>query len=400
MVVRVTVGPPAIRTAFFDRESLVEQIWSALERGSVLLVAPRRFGKTSIMHNLREYPRLGYRVFYIDTEDMGEPADLITEMMSLVLRISSKRGVLDRVKVPSRWLSQHFQDYVEETEFLGFKFKLRERLQEEWKQGAKEFEKVLGILDEPLVFITDELSLMANRMLQRKGKDETNEFLFWFRALRISQASEGRARFVIGGSIGFDRILMNADATASLNDLHVIKVGPFDDESAQRFVKELLRSEGLEATDELVAKILEVIEVPIPFFIQILISALKSHKLDFRLAELNVQVVDEVYQSRVLGTESRTYFEHYKRRLSEYYSPEDTDAAKAMLKGVAIADTLSSDQLYELYLEGGGDPNKESFIRLLSDLENDFYVEHDTSTGNYRFATKVLRDWWLRFTYV
>ena len=43
------VGPRAVGGGFYDREELVAQIWDQLEAGSVLFVAPRRFGKTSVM---------------------------------------------------------------------------------------------------------------------------------------------------------------------------------------------------------------------------------------------------------------------------------------------------------------------------------------------------------------
>lgn len=47
------VGPPATGERFYDREELIKQIWERLDSDNILFVAPRRFGKTSVMLNLQ-----------------------------------------------------------------------------------------------------------------------------------------------------------------------------------------------------------------------------------------------------------------------------------------------------------------------------------------------------------
>jgi hypothetical protein len=32
----------------------------------------------------------------------------------------------------------------------------------------------------------------------------------------------------------------------------------------------------------------------------------------------------------------------------------------------------------------------------MTDLENDFYIRFDADAHQYEFASKLLRDWWLR----
>jgi uncharacterized protein len=46
------VGPVVRRENCYGREQIVEIIWKKLKNGNVLLAAPRRFGKTSIMYRL------------------------------------------------------------------------------------------------------------------------------------------------------------------------------------------------------------------------------------------------------------------------------------------------------------------------------------------------------------
>ena len=66
---------------FYGREPLVNLIWEKLRVGNVLLAAPRRFGKTSVMYNLIDNPRWNYKLIHADLEPMIEPAELITQMV-------------------------------------------------------------------------------------------------------------------------------------------------------------------------------------------------------------------------------------------------------------------------------------------------------------------------------
>src|SRR3972149_4729695 len=47
-------GNPAIGADFIDREKEIAQILAALKKDNVLLIAPRRFGKTSIMRRMEK----------------------------------------------------------------------------------------------------------------------------------------------------------------------------------------------------------------------------------------------------------------------------------------------------------------------------------------------------------
>lgn len=71
----ITIGPPATGEDFFDRERLLEDIWEATAKGSVLLAAPRRVGKTSLMLRMRDECPEGCAVFFIEAEDFSSPED-------------------------------------------------------------------------------------------------------------------------------------------------------------------------------------------------------------------------------------------------------------------------------------------------------------------------------------
>ena len=61
------VGPPVRGKDFYGRAKFVDLVAAKLKAGHVLLAAPRRFGKTSVMYNLMDQPRWDYQVVHADS---------------------------------------------------------------------------------------------------------------------------------------------------------------------------------------------------------------------------------------------------------------------------------------------------------------------------------------------
>ncbi len=396
-MVLLIVGPPATKEAFFDREEVLERIWERLKVGSVLLAAPRRFGKTSVMLRMRDFSRNNAAVLYMDTEWISEPTDFIAEMMALLINENGE-GLLKKAKRISKHTLKFISETIEEAEISGVKIKLKKELQNNWQDKGRELLQIVDALDTQVIFVVDELPLMINRMLKKKGEDETEEFLFWLRALR-NPGPKGlnNARFIIGGSIGIEHILSRINAIASINDLEKIQVGEFDSATAKKFIKELLKNEGIKADEKLINKILESIEVPIPYFIQVLVSVLVNEASTLKINKINPELVDEVYKKRVLGVECRTYFEHYYQRIAQYYDAIEAKAAIHILKGLSKTGRLPRKEVFGMYSIVRGENDEKGFSHLMGDLENDFYIKYHPNEDAYKFSTKVLRDWWLKY---
>jgi len=83
--------------------------------------------------------------------------------------------------------------------------------------------------------------------------------------------------------------------------------------------------------------------------------------------------------------------------MRQYDKPAE-NAAKSILKELALAhpQALANDHLYAMYNRTSKEmASKEHFARLISDLENDFYIRYQPEKG-YQFASKILCDWWRR----
>jgi AAA+ ATPase superfamily predicted ATPase len=393
MAISRVVGAPAIGNAFFDRKELIENIRDRLKCGSILLVAPRRFGKTSIMLKVKEnLASDDVLPLYLDVEWVSQPSDFVTEVL-YKLKETNDSGFAELVKNLPKGLFSSLKKNIDNLEIAGFRLKLRDELREAWIEKGREIFKTFKTISPNVVLFVDEFPLMLYNMSSRAKIDsaEIHSFLYWLRSIRM----ETNVRMVFGGSIGIDQILKTINAGASINDMERIFVGPFEKNDAKKFIALLFESENVKIDEESIEKILDVLEEPIPYFIQIMVSTLLNEAKTSKL-KVTPTMVETAYQTRVLGIECRSYFEHYFQRLPIYYSPQEAEVAKKLLKEIALKERMSQKELFKSYCVCAKNDDVEKFNYIISELENDFYLKFDPKTSEYRFATNVLRDLWLR----
>jgi len=386
----VTIGPPATGEDFFDRETLLEDIWGAVAKGSVLLAAPRRVGKTSLMLRMRDHPPEDYAVLYIEAEDFSAPEELVTDLIVKTVKAQPKskqllRGILSAIAAR-----------LEEFEVWEIRLKLRDELRTHWKEKGKQaVEEILSLAPKCLLLI-DELSIMLHELgSDPKGRQEAVELLHWLRGLR--QDFSGRLSMVLGSSVGIGRIAAHLGASRTLNDLRQLEVGPFDFLTAKEFARSLLTSRGLRVDNETLEALLSQVETYIPIFIQIMADALSKEARNRRMAA-SPELVRWCYEERIHGPEFRTHFEDYYERLNRYYTLNEARASKRILRDLAISDQgITRPALYDAVRhELGPSREPEEFDLLLAALENDFYITVGSSDEKVKFHNKWLRDWWRR----
>ncbi len=391
------IGNVAKGDDLWDRKEVIDEIWRILEKGNVLLKAPRRFGKSSVMYNLYERPRDGFIVVFQDTEGINDPADFITTLLSSIRQHESigdrfKKAIKDIVKSAASWL--------EEVEIAEFRLKLKEHIRDKWQEKGEELLRVVGKLDVKIVFIVDELPVLIQRITENHNKRVVRDFLHWFRQVR--QIPElGNVRWVAGGSIGIEHVLKQVGAgTKTINDFEIVKIGPFSEDDARAYIRALLKNEGhlQRISREVIDRVLELVGAPVPYFIQIVLKESIYEMRRQGKKTLSKEMVERAYRHGALGPASRTYFEHYFSRLSEYYDERRESIAKRLILEVAKKGEVKKKELFKLFkMQSGGKLRDEVFSYLMTDIENDFYVTYDPESDTYRFSTNILKDWWLRY---
>ncbi len=390
------VGPPVRGEDFYGREAFVELVSEKLKVGHVLLAAPRRFGKTSVMYRLIDAPRWNYRVVHADLQYLSEPAELITHLIEKLAADDRLSKIVKGLSYVPKKLWSFFKGNFEELELLQIRLKLRDRIRPQWQQSGEELFKRVAAAEETIIFFLDEFPMMIDAMAgEEASRKEAKTLLRWLRALRVSPEIKN-VRFLIAGSIGIGHVLTELGESSSINDFEQLRLDPFPPKIAAGLIDLLAEAKNLSLSKPTRKRMLNLIGTPVPYFIQIIFSEVaKAYARDGE--QVTPKKVDRIYRDHVLGVDCKTYFDHYYGRLRDYYRPHEEKAAKRMLREFAVSGSLRRDACFQFYKEiVGSAADTDEFVRLMTDLENDFYIRFDHDARSYEFSCKLLRDWWLR----
>lgn len=388
------VGPTVRGTDFWGREAEVGDLWRALARGSVLLTAPRRHGKSSLMNALADDPQEGWTVLYMDVEYVETPSAFVTEVTAALLQLEGFRKLLRAATgAPGallRWVGKFIGEVNSAKEGLGeIKISLRDSLREHapWAELAEQLLKELERFEGKLLIIVDEFPMMVASFLDR-NEAHAIEFLKWFRSQR-QQRRSGFVRFLLGGSVNIEPRLERLGREALLNDLDRFRLEPLTLARAVEFVREVLEAEDASFERDVPEEIVRVTNCGIHFFLQVLISECLADARHHR-RRLAASHVRPAYDDRVLGPSNRARFSHYRSRLREYYGPLER-AAHLVLDELATGARATRAGLSSVLVQADEPADLD---RVLTLLESDHYLTRDGD--EVRFSSGFLRDWWLR----
>lgn len=387
------VGNPAIGEDFFDREQEIKQILLALKKDNVLLAAPRRFGKTSIMRRLEKELFGGDNVvIFLDVESVYSPQEFLSEIimgLTDVKILNNKSGIFSKIKK----LFKIVQDNVEEIGVSAvFKAKLRrsieEGLKENWTDKSNAVFHIINTSDVNLHFIFDEFPIAIKNM----DESDARMFLLWFRKVRQTCTN---VRFIVGGSVSVERVLRDVGGDSVINDFKKIRVDGFNRDVTLQLIQKVFKNMDWEYTLSAGNKILDCVgESYIPYFVAIMLSAISDEQITTG-REVNDILIEDVYNSRILGSKCKNYFDPYFNRLKMFYDKMDEKAARAILGKVSCVENYPLALAFDIFQKETGSQDREHFLDLISDLENDFYI--NSNGGQLNFYSKILKDWWRIF---
>ncbi|MCY3838730.1 MAG: hypothetical protein OXH09_08850 [Gammaproteobacteria bacterium] len=199
---RNVTGPPVIGDDLYGRHQEVDQLWAVLERmEDLLMLAPRRVGKTSLMRELHRDPRANWDVVYVDVEDARGAAGLFARVMAELAQHGRYRNWLGSGQLPhalrSGWAS------LKRAKVLGVE--LERALRSDWVPAADHLERRLERLPDGrrLLVIIDELPILISRMLDSEdGRKDASVLLAKLRHWRQTPSLRGKVQTLIGGSTG------------------------------------------------------------------------------------------------------------------------------------------------------------------------------------------------------
>ena len=382
---KTVVGPVATGAYYYPRTEIVEEIWNELEKGNfILIAAPRRVGKTSIMRDIEANPRENYKVTFENIQAVKSEIDFYKTLYKLIL------NCLHKSEKAKKWLSAYVKTKkITEISTSGIK------LEDKELDYLHEINTIFRELDsntETIVLLLDELPEVLHQLDKTGKKDEAIAILHQLRAWRQSDLK--RMQFVFAGSVGIHYVVKSIEGrTSSLNDLIPAICNPLTKEEALDYIEWATSNKAsVQYEDEAKNHLLHKIQhYYTPYFINLMLSEIDKIARKRNNATITEKDIDQAF----LNVEkSNEHFADWKKRLKDYMPKEDFSFVNDILIHIAHRGLISIQTIYDKAVSRD---MTDDYMDLVNDLIQDGYLAEDPDgSHNYVFISPFLKAFWKR----
>jgi hypothetical protein len=138
----------------------------------------------------------------------------------------------------------------------------------------------------------------------------------------------------------------------------------------------------------------DALGIGIPHHVQSFFARLRDHLTKTGGGRLRVADVEHVYRNELLGPSGQTDLVHYETRLKDGLDDESFSLAMEILAEAPVVGecTGKARQLLASDYDEIINDVRARITNTLEVLVHDGYLE--ASDGDYRFPSRLLRDWW------
>lgn len=382
---KTILGSPATGNYYYPRTEIVEEIWDELEKGNfILIAAPRRAGKTSVMRDIEANPRENYKVTFENIQAVKSEIDFYKTLHKLIL------NCLNTSKKASKWLSVYIKTKkISEISTSGIK------LEDKDLNYLHEINTIFKELDsntETIVLLLDELPEVLHQLDKTGKKDEAIAILHQLRAWR--QSGFKKLQFVFAGSVGIHYVVKNIEGrTSSLNDLIPAICNPLTREEALNYIEWATSNKAsIQYVDELKNNLLQKIQhYYTPYFINLMLGEIDKAARKRNSTTITEKDIDQAF----LNVEkSNEHFADWKKRLRDYMPKDDFNFVNDILIHIAHLNSISIQTIYNKAVK---QEKTVDYMDMIHDLVHDGYItETSEESHNYVFISPFLKAFWKR----
>lgn len=385
MAIKSIIGQVARGDDFYPRPKTITRIWEKLRAGSnLLIVAPRRVGKSSILLSLQDNPEFKYHVVYYISESVNDENEFFKKLI---------KNTVDSLQGMDKY-SQKFKSFAKD---------LASRFEQIGMNGVtlgcgklNYFDEFLNFVKnhdfdgERLIILVDEFAQTVENILEDQGQTQTIHFLQSNRVLRGSPDLYKKVQFIYAGSIGLENIVSKINSVNEINDLAPITVHPLLKNEAIELALKII--EGTEVTFAETASeyIVKKIHWLIPFYIQLVLDESYKIILDKKVKIITPAIIDEAIANAI---KQRNQFEHWFTRLRKAYKGAEFNFAKDVLNLASEKQIIAFSDIFNLAIQY---KIEDSYKDILNALKHDGYVNNDEDPIIYSFNDPILKIWWNR----
>ncbi|SPF56069.1 conserved hypothetical protein [Candidatus Sulfopaludibacter sp. SbA4] len=373
---------------FFDRIKEMNNFWRDLETDNLLLLAPRRVGKTALMHKMAANAgAYGFNIIFVDVSDCSSEMHFMQRLYEAICDADVDDNLWNDLK--DSWLGKTVKR-VRKIGGAGFSLEFdadgaaRTRLSEELADTLSRLEGAWLIqVDELPVFVLKLLNQDASA-----GRARVREFLYWMRRLRLQYTG---VRWMLAGSIGLDTVAARLNIADAINDLHIVTLGAFDEPTTDALLQALATEHRVDLKGIVRRHIVSRIGWTAPYYVQLVFHELRSIEGAVTEADVDRAIED------LLSPYHRNAFDYWRQRLPDELGQTHADNAVILLDQCCRAPEGAMRFTLNLALArtiGDARIRAEETRYLLAVLQNDGYIVHEGD--RLLFRSPLLREYWLR----
>jgi len=384
---KITTGQAARGENFFKREILINKLWRKIDSSSSIIIsAPRRVGKTSLMRYIEDNAKGNYYVVYVITESVYNENKYYKEIVKAILNCDSikKRGiVINSIKDVAKNIFKSIDEVGIDT------VKFSRNIEFNYYEKFIEIMRTIDLEGHKLIIMIDEFAQTIENIKQEEGISHAVHLLQSNRSLRQNGDINSKFQFIYTGSISLEGIARRMDASKFINDLDILKVTPLSEEEGKSLVYELLKGLNFTMDEETINHLLNEIKWLIPFYIQLAMDKIQDIYDEENLTHIYNKSVDIAIKRMI---EENNKFSSWHERL-KVYKNNDYKFIMEVLNIIATKQTknITYNEIYDLAVKYN---LEETYKELLNTLIDDGYINKDEEKRIYTFTSPILRIWW------
>jgi hypothetical protein len=389
--VKNNVGNPVEGEDFFDRVKEQAKVWRKLESSHLLMLAPRRIGKTSLIFRLRDTAHEhGFKAACCSFAKCESEHDCIKLLINTVNeKMPSGKKFSDALKS----MASHISGINIGMDGLGIEWDQSKEL--DWQAAGEALGQILDEFGEPWLICVDELPVFIINLLKQgdNGKQRARTFLYWLRDLR--QQHYKQVKWLMAGSIGLDTLAARLGLSDTINDVEPFPLSAFDEATALDFLDRLAQSYDLPLSLDLRQAIVHKVGWPVPYYLQLMFSQLRDEWADTGTPP-DTTSIDRAFD-RLLDPAYRVHFDYWRQRLDEELDRPDADYAALLLNAISKdPNGMDRSHFAQILLEKmhEAEERDKMLSYLLEVLAGDGYLTERES--RYAFRLEWLRVYWQR----
>lgn len=393
----MSVGNVVYGSNYFPRPKDERVIWRKLAQGDhLLLLAPRRVGKSSLIHRLKDNPKEGYALIYSYVQDCTDEQEFYRKLLKSITQsefVTNTASVSTKVK---GWFSKLDIDFS--VEAFGVKVAAdKKNTHEPCVINTDIIRQILmdslSDTEITLIIAIDEFPDVLINIHKQHGEMAAIKFLSGIREICQDIDFNKKVRFIFTGSIGLDTVAKKLNLSNLINVFVHTTINPLSALEAKNFIDFYFnKSSERVLSDNLKSLIIEQVGWNMPYYLALVCEEILDNYEDDQLLEEQdvVSCIDQLFQQ-----ETKTKFSHWRERLNRLEKLERIFAESTLTLVSEHSGALPYSEIFNLSQhEDYKDHINASYV--LTCLKHEGYLYH-SENDTYQFTSPLLKRWWIRY---